>query len=460
MLDEEDLEKNPESSETAEPIFTSDIPEGTKLKRRVFRNPDDKIAGGVLSGFAAYFDTDPLWWRLIFVIVFFLSIGSPMLLYLVLWIIIPEARTRSEKLQMKGEAITLESLKRTVEEETEHIRKKAAGLTDDTAAEKLRTGVQEIFHFVETAFRFIIKAFGKIFGVIFMLSGASLTIAMIIGSIFGTTSIGSDNSTDRHMFDTMFGWFPASQTDANLMQYGALMLFLSMSIGAFIIGLQLLSRQFQPIRKYRIGLILLATGIIGGIMLAIGGSRTAMDYRQQEVVSNRTAIGSNSDTLTLTMNETNLFTRLSSNRGFDSHGSFRVSDNTIYSKEIRIDVQRVDSLQEIEIKTEIYAQGKTNLDAARRARNIKYTFNADSTGRLMFEPFFTYSLKDRYRGQQIDITIYLPVGKSIYLSPGTEGYINDIKNLTDTWDREMVGHTWKMTAQGLSCPDFPKEENR
>ncbi|MES2629392.1 MAG: hypothetical protein V4616_10540, partial [Bacteroidota bacterium] len=99
-------------------------------------------------------------------------------------------------------------------------------------------------------------------------------------------------------------------------------------------------------------------------------------------------------------------------------------------------------------------------DALRRARNLRYQYTTDSTGRITFEPFFTFDLKDRYRGQQIDITIYLPVGKSVYLSPEMSHYLYDLKNVSDTWDNDMLGHTWKMTAQGLSCPDFPKEDDR
>lgn len=459
MIDEEDLEKE-ETQETASNFSTESIDE-KKLKRRVYRNPDDKIAGGVLSGFASYFDVDPLWWRLIFVVIFFLGWGSPIFLYFILWMIIPEARTRAEKLQMRGEAVTVENLKRTIEQETEHIRKKAAGLSDDSAAEKFRTGVQEIFHFFEAAVRVIVKVFAKILGIFFGFGGLAMALFLIIAWFLHLTTGPNDNNTmHENPFSDFFGMFPATETDGTLIQYGALLLFVSMSLGMLLLGLRILFKQLEHLRKYRLGLILGAVALLGGVMLISGSVRTAMDYREQEVVNDKKTVNVSVDTLTLSVNESSLFTNLSYRRMEFGHGDIRVIDKTIHSRQINLDIQRVDSLKDVEIKTEIYARGKNSADAAKRARNIRYTYIADSTGHFVFEPVFQYSTADKYRDQEIDITIYLPVGKSIYLSPGTERIINNIKNVTDTWDPDMVGHTWKMTPQGLSCPDFTKEAVR
>ena len=72
----------------------------TYTKRRVYRNPDDKVVGGVCSGISAYLDIDPLWIRLLFAVMFF-GFGSGFLLYIILYIIIPEAKTTAEKLEMR-----------------------------------------------------------------------------------------------------------------------------------------------------------------------------------------------------------------------------------------------------------------------------------------------------------------------------------------------------------------------
>ena len=77
----------------------------------MYRDTDSAILGGVLSGFARFFGTDPLWVRLIFIVLLFASFGTAVIIYLILWIIIPPAETAAEKLRMSGQPVTLASIK-------------------------------------------------------------------------------------------------------------------------------------------------------------------------------------------------------------------------------------------------------------------------------------------------------------------------------------------------------------
>jgi len=78
---------------------------------RLFRSMDDAVLGGVLSGLAAYFKVNPLWTRLMFILVAVISFGLALPVYIVLWIILPPARTAAEKLQLAGKPVTLESIR-------------------------------------------------------------------------------------------------------------------------------------------------------------------------------------------------------------------------------------------------------------------------------------------------------------------------------------------------------------
>ena len=84
-----------------------------KAQRKLFRNPDDRILGGVVSGVAAYFGWEPVLLRLLFLIAG-LFVQGLLIVYLIAWIIIPLARTATEKLQMHGKAINVENIGRTV----------------------------------------------------------------------------------------------------------------------------------------------------------------------------------------------------------------------------------------------------------------------------------------------------------------------------------------------------------
>ncbi len=94
----------PETVDTAET-------NASKPTKRLMRDPDNAILGGVCAGVAAYWGINPLWVRLLFIFSPFITFGTSLLIYIVLWISMPEAQTAAEKLQMRGEEVTLDSLK-------------------------------------------------------------------------------------------------------------------------------------------------------------------------------------------------------------------------------------------------------------------------------------------------------------------------------------------------------------
>jgi phage shock protein PspC (stress-responsive transcriptional regulator) len=83
-------------------------------RRRFYRDTSDKILGGVASGFAAYMGWDTTAVRLAFIVLAFTQVMIP--LYLILWLIVPQAKTAAEKLQMRGEQVTPETIGRMVTE--------------------------------------------------------------------------------------------------------------------------------------------------------------------------------------------------------------------------------------------------------------------------------------------------------------------------------------------------------
>jgi len=91
-----------------------------ETRRTLYRNLDNALLGGVLSGIASYFRINALWVRLIFVALIFVSFGLFALLYIALWLFVPAARTAAEKLQMVGQPVTLSSI-RELNESTANI---------------------------------------------------------------------------------------------------------------------------------------------------------------------------------------------------------------------------------------------------------------------------------------------------------------------------------------------------
>lgn len=85
--------------------------------RKLYRNVDDAVLGGVMSGIATFFRIDPIWTRLLFVLLLLLSFGVLFLIYIVMWIVVPPARSATEKLQLAGRPITLASIRELNEDE-------------------------------------------------------------------------------------------------------------------------------------------------------------------------------------------------------------------------------------------------------------------------------------------------------------------------------------------------------
>ena len=100
-----------------------------KGKKRLFRNIDNRILGGVCSGLGAYFNIDPTIVRVIFLLALFLAGGS-ILVYVVLWIVIPPARNVSEKLEMQGDPVTISNIEKAFKEEMNEIKDKLDDLTE------------------------------------------------------------------------------------------------------------------------------------------------------------------------------------------------------------------------------------------------------------------------------------------------------------------------------------------
>jgi len=95
-----------------------------KANRRFYRDIDNRVLGGVCAGIAAYFDIDVVIIRILFVVLTLLTWGGLPLIYLILWIALPPARTTAQKLQMRGERITIENIERSIRDEYDEVKRK------------------------------------------------------------------------------------------------------------------------------------------------------------------------------------------------------------------------------------------------------------------------------------------------------------------------------------------------
>ena len=121
-------------------------------RKKLYRDMQDKIAGGVCSGLAAYVGMDATWMRLIFVVLGVFSFSTLVAVYIVLWIVVPEASTPLQQMQMRGESTTMENIGKTV---TDFFKSNSSEGTPDMSAPK-STGHSFISFLVKCFFMVVI----------------------------------------------------------------------------------------------------------------------------------------------------------------------------------------------------------------------------------------------------------------------------------------------------------------
>ena len=114
-----------------------------------------------MSGLGHYFGVDPLWLRIIMVILFF-GFGTGLVLYLILWILVPEATTTTQKLEMRGEPITISNIEKKVKEGFSEISDKFSNLDHDKIASTAKHGAQQVGSTIGDIITTLFKAFGKL----------------------------------------------------------------------------------------------------------------------------------------------------------------------------------------------------------------------------------------------------------------------------------------------------------
>jgi phage shock protein PspC (stress-responsive transcriptional regulator) len=136
-----------------------------KAKKRLMRDPDDRIISGVASGLALYLGCDVVIIRLILIVLLFFGFPFVVAFYLILWLVVPLASTAADKLLMRGERVNLENIGKTV---TDGFEK---GINDVNAymrSEKPRTALQKTADFIVSFFGIILKIVAVLLGIILL----------------------------------------------------------------------------------------------------------------------------------------------------------------------------------------------------------------------------------------------------------------------------------------------------
>jgi phage shock protein PspC (stress-responsive transcriptional regulator) len=200
--------------------------------KKLFRDEDKSVIAGVCAGLAAYFDIDPIWPRLLFLISIFFG-GTGVIAYIILWIAMPAAKTPAEKMEMRGKNLTLANFQENFE-----------GRDNGGAVKKVAKIIPSII-------RQVVKALVRIIKYCLHILKYLIAIALVCIAIFITVGSLVSFMTLSMPFGSYYIDFGLRQL-ISLPLYGFLLLILSIlflipAVAMTIIGISILKTRQSSI---------------------------------------------------------------------------------------------------------------------------------------------------------------------------------------------------------------------
>lgn len=407
----------------------------SRNERRLFRDPDDRILGGVCSGLAGFFDIDSLWVRIAFVVLFMFG-GSGLLIYLILWLVVPVAETSAEKLQMKGRKVNVNNLSDRVREEFDQVRnsfRKKKG-NPQTQAHTAKTGGSIVESDAFQSLMYILGAIGGFFLIAFslaILAGFALSFFADISYMVHSHDLGVSAS----FCDAMF--FITTSRFVGWMSIVAFLLFVCIPlISMLIFGLKLIFRFRFPMKWYN----RIASSLWGISFVALA----ALTIYHVVYYSN-----SVNESKTIIIPKTNKTIQLSvDGKTPDVFNSIGSADTRWYFSENNGKMQLL--LQtELEIEPEMYDSNIRIVAHLRNAGDLTTLAYSDwvpmvQDSSQIIIPEWLPSGQGSFHISEVEV--YIPVGTQISLTPETRQLLNAQNELDNVL---MTYSDFVMTSDGL-----------
>jgi len=423
--------------------------------KRLYRNPDDRVFAGVAGGLAAYFNKKASTIRLVFAAPMILSIligiikgiswdynfdlalnigfgslsGTLILIYVVLWIVLPEANTTYEKMEMRGERVDVNRIRQNVKEGMDNMKEKMKGWSEEVkesaqnfsnkakefAGTRGKAFATEVNETVRRRSSGLGHAIGVLFKVFFLFIAGTIAFALfvsLIALLFGGIAWWPINN---------FLWTSNWQ---QLYAWGTLIFFLIVPLIGFIIWIVrriIRARSRNNYLGWTFG-FLWTIGWVAGTLLA---SSIVKDFREYEhtdtpVTINQPAKGK----MIVAVSQPEL--EYTGGFGWMNDGGtgWDLSNDTIRLSTVRFNVTAsVDSIYHVVVKK--YSFGRSEEEAISRAEKIHYAvYSKDSI--LDLSNGYAIGKESKFRGQQVEIEIQVPVGKKIRFDESVDDKLNSV----------------------------------
>ncbi|MDR3694120.1 PspC domain-containing protein [Mucilaginibacter sp.] len=424
----------------------------TMETRRLFRDPDDHLVAGVCSGIANYFDIDAVWIRLAFAI-FIVFAGTGLILYIILWLVVPKAMTRADRMAMKGEKQNLQGFKKNFEDELTSMKQNLSNFGTEARpfVYKARDFAGDFFHHLGKFIGGAGKVFIKMLGVLILLACFGFCVALIVMLI----AILGFNAGNPHAF---FPFTIISNEHADNV-------YICAFFAAFIPLLSIILITLKGI--FNVGSIGKSTGTVFLViwlcslgMLAYYAVKISSNFRESASFTQTISLKPAKDnTYYLDLNDIKYFSHDDSLR-LDIKDHFRnmvVIDDHFNSpsdepRSVSIAIEKSDVKYPVLVET-YSAKGGNYDDALFNARSTSYVF-AQQDSVLKFD----YSLRKRpgisWHDEEVELTLKVPLNSKVVIDQKLDNYLRNI-NLYDCNQANKKDNpntsTFMMTDNGLQC---------
>lgn len=429
---------------------SADLGTGTTT-RRLFRDPDDHLIAGVCAGIANYFDIQAIWVRLFFAVCFVFA-GSGLLVYIILWIILPKALTRADKMAMKGEPLDLQGFKRNFEAEMNTVSGRLNDLRQDARplAYKTRDFISDFFHHLGVFFRGTGKAVVKLLGIAIILACIGGSIAIVV-VLFATMVFGGNHFS---VPDSFFNYAYINQVRV---AFALLAILPLTALGVFISSVVFKTIPLNRSAGYT--LLIIWISYLG--ILLYHGSRVASEFRDSAGFSQTINLKPTANQVYyLELNETRFLTPEDSTR-LNVKGRFNNmvltdgdNDDDFEPNSMRIEIEKSDVPYPVLVE-EFTSRGSDYEEALSNARNTRYVFSQrDSV--LSFDYKLRRLNNKMWHGEEVKLTLRIPLNATIMVNDKINRYISNYMDVYACFPEgaEHASSTpapFIMTTEGLKC---------
>jgi phage shock protein PspC (stress-responsive transcriptional regulator) len=413
--------------------------------KKLYRDPENSVIGGVCGGLSAYFGMDSVIFRLLFVIFFFAG-GASILVYIILWIVLPKAETAAQKLEMRGEKVNVSNLEKKIREEydsvKDNVKDNVSRAKSSDTFKKAQHGASDFFEVLGKILLVFVKVILIIIGTSLVIGGIGILIGLITLPFAGVHLFPFE-SYNFSLGDVLI---PFTDPVSVTLLIIAVTLLIMIPIGAMIYAL---IRLIFNIKSHNRGLG------VGGLVLWLVCLFSIIGIVAFES-SNYSDFGSSSMSHELEIDSDTLHLKINTDQeeyledesiiDLDDRW-FLLEDAEAFYGSITIDLERA-SGDNFVLEIEKESKGKNWDRAKENADNIDYGFRTRDN-KLILDPYYSVGLDNKWRFPRVETTIRIPEGKVVVIDRETRNYLDGIRNVNHLSDWNMAGKTWEMTEEGL-----------